>query len=49
MPDLGFDEMDLHDEHGVKLSRLVPGEKFKFFYPGKITRPMNGKVGKTSK
>jgi hypothetical protein len=32
MPDLGFDEMDLHDEHGVKLSRLVPGEKFKFSY-----------------
>ncbi|MGF1460004.1 MAG: recombinase family protein [Leptolyngbyaceae cyanobacterium] len=32
MPDLGFDEMDLRDEQAVKLSRLVPGEKFKFSY-----------------
>ena len=33
MPDLGFDEMDLRDEQAVKLSRLVPGEKFKLSYP----------------
>ena len=32
MPDLAFDEMDLRDEQSVKLSRLVPGEKFKFSY-----------------
>lgn len=32
MPDLGFDELDLQDEQLVKLSRLVPGEKFKFSY-----------------
>ena len=32
MPDLGFDEMELRDEQSVKLSRLVPGEKFKFAY-----------------
>lgn len=32
MPDLGFDEMDLRDEQSIKLSRLVPGEKFKFSY-----------------
>lgn len=32
MPDSGFDEMDLRDEQSVKLSRLVPGEKFKFSY-----------------
>jgi hypothetical protein len=31
-PELGFDEMDLEDEQSVKLSAVIPGEKFKFSY-----------------
>lgn len=32
VPDLGFDEMGLRDEQPVKLSNVIPGEKFKFTY-----------------
>ena len=32
MPELGFDEMGLRDEQPVKLSKVIPGEKFKFSY-----------------
>ena len=32
MPELGFDEMGLRDEQPVKLSRVIPREKFKFSY-----------------
>lgn len=32
MPDLGFDDLDMHDEQPVKLSKVITGEKFKFFY-----------------
>ena len=32
LPELGFDEMELQDEQPVKLSKVIPGEKFKFFY-----------------
>ncbi|MEO1742971.1 MAG: plasmid pRiA4b ORF-3 family protein, partial [Cyanobacteria bacterium J06629_9] len=32
MPDLGFDDLGLKDESKVKLGKLIPGEKFKFFY-----------------
>jgi len=32
MPDLGFDELDMRDEQPVKLSKVIAGEKFKFFY-----------------
>jgi DNA invertase Pin-like site-specific DNA recombinase len=32
MPELGFDEMGLRDEQPVKLSKIIPGEKFKFVY-----------------
>lgn len=32
MSELGFDEMGLRDEQPVKLSKVIPGEKFKFSY-----------------
>ncbi|KPQ31260.1 MAG: Plasmid pRiA4b ORF-3-like protein [Phormidesmis priestleyi Ana] len=33
LPDcLGFDELETHDETTVKLSSVIPGEKFKFSY-----------------
>lgn len=32
MPDLGFDDLDMRDEQPVKLSKVILGEKFKFFY-----------------
>jgi len=32
MPELGFDEMGVRDEQSVKLSKVIPGEKFKFCY-----------------
>ena len=32
MPDLGFDDLDMQDEQPVKLSQVITGEKFKFFY-----------------
>ena len=32
MPDLGFDDLGFKDESKVKLGKLIPGEKFKFFY-----------------
>mgnify|MGYP001791610577 FL=1 len=32
MPDLGLDELDMRDEQPVKLSKVITGEKFKFFY-----------------
>lgn len=32
MPDLGFDELDRHDEQPLKLSKVITGEKFKFIY-----------------
>ena len=32
MPNLGFDELDMHDEQPVKLSKVITGETFKFIY-----------------
>lgn len=32
MPDLGLDDLDMLDEQPVKLSKVITGEKFKFFY-----------------
>ena len=32
MPDLGLDDLDMRDEQPVKLSKVITGEKFKFFY-----------------
>jgi hypothetical protein len=32
LPELGFDEMGVEDEQSVKLSKVIPGEKFKFSY-----------------
>lgn len=32
LPDLGFDELEVRDEATVKLSKVIPGEKFKFSY-----------------
>ena len=32
MPDLGLDDLDMLNEQPVKLSKVVTGEKFKFFY-----------------
>lgn len=32
MPELGFDDLGLHNEQPVKLSKVIMGEKFKFFY-----------------
>ena len=32
MPDLGLDDLDMQDEQPVKLSQVITGEKFKFFY-----------------
>jgi hypothetical protein len=32
MPDLGLDDLDMKDEQPVKLSQVITGEKFKFFY-----------------
>lgn len=32
MPDLGLDDLGRRDEQLVKLSSVIPGEKFKFFY-----------------
>lgn len=32
MPDLGLDDLDMRDEQPVKLSKVILGEKFKFFY-----------------
>ncbi|NJN73587.1 MAG: plasmid pRiA4b ORF-3 family protein [Limnothrix sp. RL_2_0] len=32
MSDLGFDELDMCNEQPVKLSTIITGEKFKFFY-----------------
>ncbi|MEM7769346.1 MAG: plasmid pRiA4b ORF-3 family protein [Cyanobacteria bacterium P01_A01_bin.37] len=32
MPELGFDDLGLKDESKVRLGKLIPGEKFKFFY-----------------
>jgi hypothetical protein len=32
MPEIDFDEMEMQDEQPVKLSKVIPGEKFKFSY-----------------
>ena len=32
MPELGFGDMEMQDEESVKLSTVIPGEKFKFLY-----------------
>lgn len=32
MPDLGLDELDMRDEQSVMLSKVMTGEKVKFFY-----------------
>lgn len=32
MPDVGLDDLDMHDEQPVKMSKVITGEKFKFFY-----------------
>ena len=32
MPDLGLDDLDMRDEQPVKLSKVITGEKVKFFY-----------------
>ena len=32
MPEFDIDDMEVHDEAKVKLSKIIPGEKFKFFY-----------------
>ena len=32
MPDLGFDDIEVCDEQTVVLSKIIPGEKFKFSY-----------------
>ena len=32
MPDLGLDDLDMRDEQPVKMSKVITGEKFKFFY-----------------
>jgi putative DNA-invertase from lambdoid prophage Rac len=32
MPDLGLDDLDMRDEQPVKLSKVITGEQFKFFY-----------------
>lgn len=32
MPEFDFDDMELRDEHTVKLSKIIPKEKFKFSY-----------------
>ena len=32
MPDVGLDDLDMQDEQPIKLSKVITGEKFKFFY-----------------